>query len=89
MELLDKVALFNIAIELDLPNLLTFCSTNKRINNLICKRNEIWKYKLKEFPESIEFKENYKFSDKELYILLYNLKILKDKLELKIIHFYI
>ena len=81
MENLDKVALFNIAIELDLPNLLNFCQSSKKINNLICKRNEIWNYKLKEFPEKIEF-EKYNFSDKELYILLYNLKSLKEKLKL-------
>jgi len=52
MEKLEKDQLFLLALELDLPELISFCQTNKRINNLICKRNDIWYYKLnKEFSD--------------------------------------
>ena len=52
MEKLEKDQLFLLALELDLPELISFCQTNKRINNLICKRNDIWLYKLnKEFSD--------------------------------------
>ncbi len=54
MEKLEKDQLFLLATELDLPELLSFCSSSKRINDLICKRNDIWLYKLnKEFPENL------------------------------------
>jgi len=52
MENIGKDQLFLLAIGLDLPDLLNFCGSSKRINDLICKRNDIWYYKLKkEFPE--------------------------------------
>ena len=52
MDKLEKDQLFLLALELDLPELLSFCSSSKRINDLICKRNDIWYYKLnKEFSD--------------------------------------
>jgi len=84
MEKLGKDQLFLLAIELDLPSLLQFCNTSKRINDLVCKRNEIWLYKLnKEFP-------NYKNSKisgsyKKIYetLFLNDLKIIVKKLYLR------
>ena len=68
METLSRDELFSIAIELDLPGLLSFCSSSKRINDLVCKRNDIWLYRIrKDFP-------NYKLrkseNPKKIYILL-------------------
>ncbi|GAG82288.1 unnamed protein product, partial [marine sediment metagenome] len=52
MEKLEKDQLFLLATELDLPQLLKFCQTNKKINKLVCQRDDIWLYKLnKEFPD--------------------------------------
>jgi len=52
IENLPKDALFSIAIELDLPDLLALCGSHERIDELICKKNNIWYYKLnQEFPE--------------------------------------
>jgi len=52
IENLPKDALFSIAIELDLPDLLALCGSHERIDELICKKNDIWYYKLnQEFPE--------------------------------------
>jgi len=55
MEKLSKDDLFSIALQLDLPELLNFCRSSKRINDLLCKRKEIWAAKLKqEFPKTFE-----------------------------------
>ena len=81
MENLTKDALFLIAIELNLPGLLQFCATNSRINDLICKRNDIWNYKLKNrfpnYPESLK-----QSTSRKTYTLLYKLNVLKEKLNL-------
>jgi len=51
MEKLDRDTLFSIALELNLPDLLKFCRSSKRINDLVCKRDDIWNSKLKsDFP---------------------------------------
>ncbi len=47
MERLDRQALLLFAVELDLPDLLNFCNSSKRIDDLICKRSQIWIDKLK------------------------------------------
>jgi Leucine-rich repeat (LRR) protein len=84
MDKLGKDTLFLIGLELDLPDLLRFCSSNTKINNLICKKDYIWLNMLKR-----DFK-NYKnynllnmedVSPKALYILLYNLKRFKNFLK--------
>ena len=46
LDLLSKDILFKLALELPLPDLLTFCS-NARVNQLVCSRKEIWLAKLK------------------------------------------
>ena len=43
-----------IAIDLDIPSLIKLCSTNKRINSLICENATFWRNKLnKEYPNTI------------------------------------
>lgn len=43
--------LFSIAMLLDYYDLLNFCNSSKRINNIICKKDLIWKYRLsQDFP---------------------------------------
>ena len=69
MEKLNRDELFRLAIEMDLPSLINFCNSNKRINDLVCKRKDIWLYKLnKEFPQykTLESK-NFKKLYQELY----------------------
>ncbi len=44
MESLSKDNLFNIAINLDLNDLLNFCRTSKHINNNLCQQDDIWLY---------------------------------------------
>ena len=41
MERLNKDELFSSAIHLELPELLAFCITSKKINNLNCKKDLI------------------------------------------------
>jgi len=82
MDKLPKDALFSLALELNLPDLLRFCTSSKRINDLICRKNDIWIAKLNR-----EF-HNYnpmfrKDTPRETYTLLYDLTNLKNKLGLK------
>ena len=79
MENLSKDILFRLALELNLPELLKLCSTNKRINSLICERPDIWYAKLNaEFPGYQMLKPN----PKDNYRLLYELSILREKLKI-------
>ena len=41
MDKLEKDQLFLLATELDFPQLLNFCQTNKKINKLVCQRDDI------------------------------------------------
>jgi hypothetical protein len=75
MDSLSKDVLFNIATMLDLDNLLSFCSSSDRINNLVCKDKNIWNYKLmKEFPD---YKSHINQRGREAYELLVGLTKLK------------
>lgn len=89
MEKFDEVVLFNIAKNLDFPDLLNFCILDRRINRLICQKEHIWRYKIeKEFP-SIYNDYNHaniirildlKLSIKDTFKFLYILTVLKEKL---------
>lgn len=77
MEKLSRDNLFSLAILLDLPDLLRFCSSQKRIDELICKKNDIWNYKLmNEFPQHSKiFKE---MTPRKKYETVSKLSKLKD-----------
>ena len=75
MDKLTKDELFSIAIFLDLSNLSNFCNSDERIDKLVCKKNDIWFHKLKEFPNSRDFKFNK--SLQEIYTTLYSLRIVQ------------
>ena len=80
MNKLNKDELFLLAIELSLPDLLTFCSSGKRINDLVCKRDDIWNYKLnRDFMNQPNYKV-LKSNPKDNYTLLYKLTQIKEKL---------
>ena len=88
---LSNDLLFSLAIHLDLCDLLKFCSVNKRINNAICKKDNIWLYKLNiEFPNWRELKLAINIwnpitlfpiirakSVRDIYIILYHWNIFK------------
>ena len=77
MDKLDQVALFNIAIMLDLDNLLSFCSSSSKVNRLICQQDAIWLFKLtREFPD---WKRHFDMKPKNAYKLLIGLSNLKSK----------
>ena len=66
MEKLNNDEIFYIAIFLDVPELLSFCKLSRKINT-VCKKDDIWLYKLKkEFPNYKEIKTD--LSYKDLYI---------------------
>lgn len=73
METLSKDVLFNIATMLDLDDLLRLCSSNSRINKLICQDKYIWLFKLNnEFPDW----NNYFDADPKKY--LYSISEIKE-----------
>jgi len=53
MERLSKDDIFNIAIKLDLKDLLNFCKTSKYINSLL-NRNSLWLYNIKKYCPSLD-----------------------------------
>ena len=82
MDKLGKDILFVLSTKLDFPELLKFCQSNKRINDLVYERDDIWLHKLrKEYPNWKEFKFN--LSMKKSYIKLYQLEKLREKLNLE------
>ena len=81
MEQVPVDVLFRLALELDLPELLLFCRSSKRINENVCRRNHIWNYKLNtEFSQ--QDREYFKRgrTPRQAYTLLYQLTQLQHKL---------
>jgi len=84
MNKLSKDVLFMIGLNLDLPDLLNFCESSERVNELICKRNDIWLNKLvNEFPNWKDF--NIDKDLKGIYETLYSLKLVKEFVKEKIV----
>src|SRR5579883_1896657 len=90
MEKTTRDILFQIGIELDLPDLLRLCQSNKQINDRLCKQDAIWNYKLKkDFNEYLDFQsypmffEIYGRNKREYYTLLYKLNRIKTIWKLK------
>lgn len=49
----DILRLIPLAIELDLPSLLSYCLVSKEINRAVCKNPDFWRMKLaKDFPDA-------------------------------------
>ncbi len=52
---MDKNVLLIMALELDMSSLYKLCSTNKKMNNLICNNQIFWRKKLNiEYPNTID-----------------------------------
>jgi len=79
---LPKDVLFLLGLQLNLPDLLNFCSSHPRIDRLVCQQNDIWNVKLnREFPNyNSMFRKD---TPRQTYTLLYDLTNLKNKLGLK------
>lgn len=82
MEEASKDSLSVIAMKLDLPDLLKFCKSNKKIYNNVCNNENIWRNKLmKDYPDWEKFNSS-SFSIlslpvRERYIFLYQLSLIK------------
>jgi hypothetical protein len=86
---LSNDLLFSLAIQLDLHDLLKFCSSSKKINDTVCRKDNVWLYKLdKEFPNWKELKNSVTIKNpitlipiiesksvKDIYVTLYYLNI--------------
>ena len=42
METISKDILFKLALELDLPDLISLCKSSKRFDNQVCKNENVW-----------------------------------------------
>jgi len=81
MENLNKDMLIKLGLELKLPDLLKFCSSEKRINEKVCNNKDFWLNKLLlDFPDYKILKLDK--SLREIYRLLYELTVLKTKLDI-------
>jgi Leucine-rich repeat (LRR) protein len=93
MENTSRDILFQIGIELDLPELLRLCQSNNQINSKLCQQDAIWNYRLKkDFGEYLDFQaraeypifqEIYKRNKREYYIFLYQLNKIKTTWKLQ------
>ena len=76
---IDVIA--KLALELNLPDILRLCETNSKFNYAICLKDSFWLNKLlKDFPDYKQLNLNKTY--REIYKVLYNLTILKQKLGL-------
>jgi Leucine-rich repeat (LRR) protein len=81
---LTKDIIFLIALELNDVDLANFCKTNKYFNEQICKKDDIWNYKLYKLKELKEYSEDIKTLSKEvntsreLYQLVKSLIVAKE-----------
>lgn len=95
MENLPRDVLFSIALTMDFPEVLSLCKTNSRINNVLCRNENFWLYKLKnnynvnksDMPVGISPKDYYE----EIYRWLkdypninhaYDIGIMTDRLDM-------
>jgi Leucine-rich repeat (LRR) protein len=80
MDNASKDVLFTIAQNLDLLDLLRWCSTNSKIYRCVCNNDNVWRSKLLIDYNDYE-KFNLKKSLKETYIFLYQLTYIKKLLK--------
>ena len=79
MEFASKDVLFSIAMGLDLPDILRWCRSNSRVNNVVCNNPNVWRNKLlRDYPDYEKF--NLERSLKETYVFMYQLSLIKDLL---------
>ena len=64
---LDKNLIVQIALELNLPSILSLCRTNKRFNSVVCESDNFWYRKL--FKEYNFKPDNYKNARKYYQII--------------------
>ena len=80
IEKLSREALFSVAIELNIPEIIALCKTNKQIDEKLCKQDAIWEHKLEQIeePKNIQnLREETKLKGRELYKLIYSLNKIK------------
>ena len=91
MDKLHRDELVLLALQLDLPDILSLCNSSKYFNEKICKNENFWKRKIElERPGLIKFINNEKLSFRDIYSQLnipnyfrtYSIKIKRDPLEI-------
>lgn len=81
MESTSKDVLFTIAMKSELPDLLRWCESSKKIYRDVCNNDDVWRAKLlKEYPD-YNNSDIYPFlsslSPRETYVFMYQLSYIK------------
>ena len=64
MEKLPKDMIIYLAMEMELPEIISFCNTSKKINERVCKNNIFWRNKIeKERPGLLDYLSDEKQKD--------------------------
>ena len=72
---IPKDVLMLIALEYDLPDILSFCLSSKRFNDTVCKNNIFWMNKFKrDQPDVYEKIKDKKVNWKQIYIRFISVK---------------
>ncbi len=85
METANKNELYTIAMNLELPDLLRWCISGKRILEDVCKNDDLWRNRLlRDYPDYEKFNsESFSINSlslKEAYVFLYQLTWIKKML---------
>ena len=80
MDVSSKDVLFTIAMKLELPDLLRWCTSSSRINRDVCNNENVWRSKLLlDYSDYEKFELNR--SLRETYVFLYQLSLIKKLLK--------
>ena len=84
MENLPRDVLITLALELDFPSILAFCTTNKRINEKVCLNDKFWLTKLRrDYSKELPYFSTFNLSNIETYKLLSSLDKVKQAFKLE------
>jgi len=71
---MDKQSLILIALHLDLPDILRYCTASKKVNESICKNSSFWVTKMK---QDFGYVSDHTKEARDQYLILYNIYELK------------
>ena len=86
MESLPKDILFKMALDSELPAILSWCQTSKKFKEKVCGNDDVWRAKLlKDYPDYEELDLSFLSppSLKEKYVFMYQLEYIKKLLDSK------
>jgi len=75
MEKLPKDMIIYLAMEMELPEILSFCKTSKKTNERVCKDNNFWRNKIKkDRPNLLDYLSEDEKNYRKIYERIYESK---------------